>query len=106
MKMIETRIPGVLVLEPKVFSDPRGFFLETYSERVFSELGIKEQFVQDNQSHSKKGVLRGLHYQSEHAQGKLVRVLQGEIFDVVVDLRRQSPTRSEEHTSELQSPKD
>lgn len=92
MKMIETRIPGVLVLEPKVFSDPRGFFLETYSERVFSELGIKEQFVQDNQSHSKKGVLRGLHYQSEHAQGKLVRVLQGEIFDVVVDLRRQSPT--------------
>jgi len=92
MKVIGTAIPGVLVLEPKVFSDARGFFLETYNERTFAELGITERFVQDNQSHSKKGVLRGLHYQSEQAQGKLVRVVQGEIFDVAVDLRRESAT--------------
>lgn len=92
MKIIETAISGVLFLEPKVFSDARGYFLETYNERTFAELGIAERFVQDNQSHSKKGVLRGLHYQSEQAQGKLVRVLQGEIFDVAVDLRRGSAT--------------
>lgn len=92
MRIIDLAIPGVLVLEPKVFSDARGFFLETYNERVFSELGIGGRFVQDNQSHSKKGVLRGMHYQLQQAQGKLVRVLQGEIFDAVVDLRRQSPT--------------
>lgn len=92
MKIIETAIPGVLVLEPKVFSDARGYFLETYNERAFAELGIAERFVQDNQSHSKRGVLRGLHYQSEQPQGKLVRVLQGEIFDVGVDLRRGSAT--------------
>ena len=92
MKTIETAIPGVLVLEPKVFSDARGFFLETYNERLFRELGISERFVQDNQSHSKRGVLRGMHYQVGQPQGKLIRVLHGEIFDVVVDLRRQSPT--------------
>jgi dTDP-4-dehydrorhamnose 3,5-epimerase len=84
MEVMETNIPGVLVLEPKVYSDVRGHFLETYNERVFAELGILERFVQDNQSFSKRGVLRGLHYQAEHPQGKLVRVLQGEIFDVVV----------------------
>jgi len=92
MKIIETAIPGILVLEPRVFSDARGFFLETYNQRTFTEVGITEQFVQDNQSHSKKGVLRGMHYQVQQAQGKLVRVLQGEIFDVVVDLRPHSPT--------------
>jgi dTDP-4-dehydrorhamnose 3,5-epimerase len=92
MQVMETAIPGVLVLEPKVFSDVRGHFLETYNERVFAELGILERFVQDNQSFSKRGVLRGLHYQVQHAQGKLVRVLQGEIFDVVVDLREASST--------------
>jgi dTDP-4-dehydrorhamnose 3,5-epimerase len=92
MEVMETDIPGVLVLEPKVYSDVRGHFLETYNERVFAELGILERFVQDNQSFSKRGVLRGLHYQAEHPQGKLVRVLQGEIFDVVVDLRESSPT--------------
>lgn len=92
MKTIETTISGVWVLEPKVFSDARGFFLETYNVRVFKELGITEQFVQDNQSHSKKAVLRGMHYQFGQPQAKLVRVLLGEIFDVVVDLRRHSPT--------------
>jgi dTDP-4-dehydrorhamnose 3,5-epimerase len=92
MKVIETAIPGVLVLEPQVFSDARGHFLEIYNQRTFAELGIGERFVQDNQSHSKKGVVRGLHYQSEQAQGKLVRVLHGEIFDVAVDLRRDSMT--------------
>ena len=92
MKIIETPISGLLVLEPRVFSDARGFFLETYNEQVFRELGITERFVQDNQSHSKKGVLRGMHYQTDQPQGKLIRVLNGEIFDVVVDLRQQSPT--------------
>lgn len=92
MKVIETAIPGVLFLEPQVFSDARGFFLEIYNQRAFARLGLPKYFVQDNQSHSKKGVLRGLHYQSEQAQGKLVRVLQGEVFDVAVDLRRESPT--------------
>jgi dTDP-4-dehydrorhamnose 3,5-epimerase len=92
MKVTKAALPDVLVLEPKVFSDVRGFFLEIYNERTFAELGIREQFVQDNQSHSKRGVLRGLHYQSEQAQSKLVRVLQGEIFDVAVDLRHESPT--------------
>lgn len=92
MTRTETLIPGVLVLEPKVFSDVRGYFVETYNERSFAQLGITERFVQDNQSHSKKNVLRGLHYQCQQAQGKLVRVLQGEIFDVAVDLRRDSPT--------------
>lgn len=92
MNVIQTAIPGVLLLEPKLFSDARGFFFEIYNERVFAALGIPDRFVQDNQSHSKRGVLRGLHYQSERAQGKLVRVLHGEIFDAAVDLRRESPT--------------
>ena len=92
MKVIETALPGVLLLEPKVFSDARGFFFEIYNQRSFAPLGISDHFVQDNHSHSKKGVLRGLHYQCEQAQGKLVRVLRGEVFDVAVDLRRDSPT--------------
>jgi len=92
MKVIETAIPGVLLLEPQVFSDARGYFLEIYNERAFAGLGLRDHFVQDNQSHSNRGVLRGLHYQCQQAQGKLVRVLQGEVFDVAVDLRRESRT--------------
>jgi dTDP-4-dehydrorhamnose 3,5-epimerase len=91
MHLIATRIPDVLILEPKVFGDHRGFFLETYRREVFAAAGIPD-FVQDNHSRSSKGVLRGLHYQIQQPQGKLVRVVQGSIFDVAVDLRRSSPT--------------
>jgi len=87
-----TSIPGSLVLEPRVFTDERGFFLESYNERALAELGIQERFVQDNHSCSCRNVLRGLHYQIGHPQGKLVRVVEGEILDVAVDLRRSSPT--------------
>jgi dTDP-4-dehydrorhamnose 3,5-epimerase len=87
-----TAIPGVLVLEPKVFGDERGFFCETWNRRSFAALGIDMDFVQDNHSRSAQGILRGLHYQTAHVQGKLVRVGEGEIFDVSVDLRRHSPT--------------
>jgi len=82
----------VLVIEPRVFEDARGFFLESYNRRAFAEAGIDAEFVQDNHSRSGRGVLRGLHYQIEHAQGKLVRVIEGEVLDVAVDLRRASPT--------------
>jgi len=92
MKIQLTELPGVIVIEPESFRDPRGYFLETYNAKTFAEAGINEQFVQDNQSQSKRGVLRGLHYQKEQEQGKLVRVLLGEIFDVVVDLRPGSNT--------------
>lgn len=92
MKIHSTELKGVVVIESEIFSDPRGYFLETYNARAFAEAGIVEQFVQDNQSMSKRGVLRGLHYQQENAQGKLIRVLAGEIFDVVVDLRPDSST--------------
>ncbi len=92
MKIQPTELQGVVVIEPEVFSDARGYFLETFNAKTFAEAGIGERFVQDNQSQSKRGVLRGLHYQAEQAQGKLVRVLQGEIFDVVVDLRTGSDT--------------
>jgi dTDP-4-dehydrorhamnose 3,5-epimerase len=81
----------VKIIEPKVFADQRGFFLESYNERVFKSLGIETHFVQDNHSCSQRGVLRGLHYQIQQPQGKLIRVLQGEIFDVAVDLRKSSP---------------
>lgn len=91
MQLIPTRIPDVLILEPKVFGDNRGFFLETYRREVFEQAGAPD-FVQDNHSKSSRGVLRGLHYQIQQPQGKLVRVVQGEIFDVAVDLRRSSPT--------------
>jgi len=90
MKVHSTSISGALVLEPRVFEDARGFFLESYSERTFAEIGIRETFVQDNHSCSKQGVLRGLHYQIEKPQGKLVRVVSGEVLDVFVDLRRSS----------------
>lgn len=92
MQVHKTELEGVLLLESKVHSDDRGFFLETYNEKVFAEAGITERFVQDNHSHSKKGVLRGLHYQVENPQGKLIRVLQGEVYDVAVDLRPGSKT--------------
>ena len=92
MKIIETSLPQVLVLEPRVFSDARGFFLESYNEKVLAEAGIHVRFVQDNHSYSVRNVMRGLHYQVNSTQGKLVRVVVGEIFDVAVDLRRSSPT--------------
>ena len=88
-----TAIPDVLVLTPKVFGDARGFFFESFNARDFAQAtGVDAQFVQDNHSKSAKGVLRGLHYQIQHAQGKLVRVVQGRVFDVAVDLRKSSPT--------------
>ena len=89
---ISTSLTGVVILEPRVFGDERGFFLESYNERAFAELGIEERFVQDNHSSSRQNVLRGLHYQIKHAQGKLVRAVEGEILDVAVDLRRSSQT--------------
>ena len=92
MQVVPTALPDVLLIEPRVFEDPRGFFLESYNRRAFAEAGIDVEFVQDNHSRSRRGVLRGLHYQIEHAQGKLVRVIEGEVFDVAVDLRRASPT--------------
>ncbi len=92
MKEVSTRIPEVKVIEPKVFRDSRGLFFESYNQRTLAEFGIGDPFVQDNQSQSQQGVLRGLHYQIEQPQGKLIRCLQGEIFDVAVDLRKSSPT--------------
>lgn len=89
---IPTSLPGVCILEPRVFGDDRGFFLESYNEKVFGEVGIKERFVQDNHSSSRRNVLRGLHYQVKNTQGKLVRVVEGEILDVAVDLQRSSST--------------
>lgn len=92
MEFVPTSIPDVILIKPKVFEDPRGFFLETFREDVFAKAGIQGVFVQENHSASQKGVLRGLHYQIRHAQGKLVRVIAGEIYDVAVDIRRSSPT--------------
>ncbi len=92
IKKIPTSLPGMLLLEPRVFGDERGFFLESYNEQVMAEVGISERFVQDNHSCSRRNVLRGLHYQIKQAQGKLVRVAEGEILDVAVDLRRSSAT--------------
>ena len=94
MNVIQTEIPDVLIIEPKVFADERGFFMESFNQQRFNEIvGREVNFVQDNHSRSTKGVLRGLHYQlSPKAQGKLVRVTQGEVFDVAVDMRRSSPT--------------
>lgn len=89
---INTSIKGVYIIEPKVFGDERGYFVETYSKKAFEELGINYDFVQDNQSKSSKGVLRGLHFQKENTQAKLVRCLKGEVFDVAVDLRPNSET--------------
>ncbi|MEZ9368111.1 dTDP-4-dehydrorhamnose 3,5-epimerase [Shewanella sp. 10N.286.51.B2] len=94
MKVIDTRIPDVKIIEPNVFGDERGFFMETWNQEQFEELvtGKPTRFVQDNHSKSKKGILRGLHYQTENTQGKLVRVVSGEVFDVAVDIRKGSPT--------------
>jgi dTDP-4-dehydrorhamnose 3,5-epimerase len=93
VKVVATAIPDVKLLEPRVFGDDRGFFMESYNRRTFTELtGIDVDFVQDNHSRSAKGVLRGLHYQIRQPQGKLVRVVSGAVFDVAVDLRRSSPT--------------
>lgn len=94
MKVIDTKIPDVKIIEPAVFGDERGFFMETWNQKRFEELvtGKPTKFVQDNHSKSKKGILRGLHYQTENIQGKLVRVVSGEVFDVAVDIRLGSPT--------------
>lgn len=92
LNFTKTEIEGVYIIEPKVFGDNRGYFMETYSESDFKKAGLNYNFVQDNQSKSKKGVLRGLHFQTKHPQAKLVRVIKGEVFDVAVDLRDESPT--------------
>jgi dTDP-4-dehydrorhamnose 3,5-epimerase len=93
MNVVATAIPDVLILEPKIYSDPRGFFFESFNSRVFTQsTGLSPDFVQDNHSSSSRGVLRGLHYQVHQSQGKLMRVIAGEVFDVAADLRKQSPT--------------
>jgi dTDP-4-dehydrorhamnose 3,5-epimerase len=93
MKVIASDLPDVLILEPRVFGDERGFFYESFNAKAFKEAtGVTDEFVQDNHSRSQQGVLRGLHYQIEHSQGKLVRVIAGEVLDVAVDIRRSSPT--------------
>ncbi|HTL77632.1 MAG TPA: dTDP-4-dehydrorhamnose 3,5-epimerase [Casimicrobiaceae bacterium] len=92
MRATASSLPDVLMIEPRVFEDARGFFFESYNRRAFAEAGIDAEFVQDNHSRSVRGVLRGLHYQIRHAQGKLVRVVAGEVLDVAVDLRRSSST--------------
>ena len=92
MRVTPTAIPDVLVVEPRVFGDDRGFFFESWNRRALAQAGLDVDFVQDNHSRSARGVLRGLHYQIRHPQGKLVRVVAGEVFDVAVDLRRGSPT--------------
>lgn len=104
MSLVTTDIPGILIFEPKVFEDSRGYFYESYNEKLFAEKGITTRFVQDNQSSSSYGVVRGLHYQlPPHAQVKLVRVLYGNILDVVVDLRKGSPTFGSSYSIELSS---
>jgi dTDP-4-dehydrorhamnose 3,5-epimerase len=91
LEIIETSLPGVLLIKPRVFEDSRGFFLETYRAEALADAGVRDKFVQDNFSHSLQGVLRGLHYQLRHPQAKLCRVVQGEVFDVAVDIRVGSP---------------
>jgi dTDP-4-dehydrorhamnose 3,5-epimerase len=103
MKVIETPLAGLLIIEPKIFGDERGFFLETWSRKRYQEIGIDVDFVQDNLSFSRHGVLRGLHFQNPQAQGKLVYVLQGEVFDVAVDIRKGSPTFGRWHGLVLSS---
>lgn len=92
LKRIETEIEGVYIIEPIIFGDERGFFFESYNKRDFQEIGILDEFVQDNHSKSRKGVLRGLHFQTEHSQGKLIRVIKGGVLDIAVDLRKNSAT--------------
>jgi dTDP-4-dehydrorhamnose 3,5-epimerase len=102
LKAIPTAVPDVLILEPKVFGDDRGFFFESFNRRKFAELtGRDVDFVQDNHSRSAKNVLRGLHYQIQHPQGKLVRAVQGTVLDVAVDIRKSSPTFGQHVTAEL-----
>lgn len=103
MHIKETTLPGVRIIQPKVFGDERGFFTETWNQARYAEIGIPEHFVQDNLSFSRRGVLRGLHYQHPNAQGKLVYVLQGEVFDVAVDIRVGSPTFGETAVAILSS---
>jgi len=91
LQIIGTSLPGVLIIQPRVFGDARGFFMETYRQNILAEAGIRETFVQDNHSHSSRGVLRGLHYQLRHPQAKLCRVAQGEVLDIAVDIRLGSP---------------
>ena len=98
---IKTEIPGVIVIEPRVFRDERGFFLESYQEAKYRDAGITETFVQDNHSKSTKGILRGLHAQNPHPQGKLVRVTTGEVYDVVVDARKGSPSYGKHFATHL-----
>lgn len=100
-KRVETGIKDLIVIEPTVFGDNRGFFMESYSKKDFSEIGMDVEFVQDNHSKSKKGVLRGLHFQTQHVQGKLVRVTAGAVLDVAVDLRKDSPTFGKHYLVEL-----
>ncbi len=112
-KLIKTHIEGLYIIEPYVFKDNRGYFMETYNEKDFKEAGLSMNFVQDNQSKSKKGVIRGLHFQKTFPQGKLVRVIKGEIFDVAVDIRKDSKTfakwfginLSEENKKQIYIPK-
>jgi len=92
MKFVATDLPGVVIVEPQVFGDARGFFMETYQESAFAAAGLPTHFVQDNHSGSRQGILRGLHYQIQQPQGKLVRAVVGEVFDVAVDLRKSSPS--------------
>ncbi len=102
MPFIPTDFPGLVVFEPAIFKDDRGYFFESYNEKLFQKIGVEIKFVQDNQSHSKHGVLRGLHYQlNPYSQTKLVRVLKGNILDVVVDLRKGSPTFGKTYSIEL-----
>lgn len=100
-KRVETGIKDLIVIEPTVFGDNRGFFMESYSKKDFSEIGMDVEFVQDNHSKSKKGVLRGLHFQTQHVQGKLVRVTAGSVLDIAVDLRKDSPTFGKHYLVEL-----
>jgi dTDP-4-dehydrorhamnose 3,5-epimerase len=97
MNVLTCDIAGLLILEPRVFGDARGFFMETWNERRYHEAGIEARFVQDNISFSRRGILRGLHFQNPNPQGKLLQVLQGEVFDVAVDIRRGSPTFGKWH---------
>ena len=101
IKVTHTDIPGLLIIEPTVHGDHRGYFMETYNENDMKEAGVDVKFVQDNQSMSKKGVLRGLHFQKQYPQGKLVRVIRGAVYDVALDLRKDSPTFGKWHGVEL-----
>jgi len=101
MQILETELPGVLVLEPKVFADQRGFFFESFQQARFQQAGLPGEFVQDNLSRSAYGTIRGLHYQRHNPQGKLVQVVRGSVFDVAVDLRKASPTFGRWHAVEL-----